>query len=63
MEGFTEAPKGLVLDSIEKAAPNAQKIQQMAVVTNVMPPADLTGMTEDERKLLAQWIAAGAPVK
>jgi uncharacterized membrane protein len=35
----------------------------MAVATDVMPPANLTGMTEDERKLLAQWIAAGAPVK
>jgi uncharacterized membrane protein len=63
MEGFTEAPKGLVLDSVEKAARNAQKIQQMAIVTNVMPPANLTGMTEGERKLLAQWIEAGAPVK
>lgn len=63
MEGFTEAPKGFVLDSMEKAARNAQKIQQMAVATDVMPPANLTGMTEDERKLLAQWIAAGAPAK
>jgi len=63
MEGFEEPPKGLVLDTIEKAAQHAQQIRQMAVTTSVMPPANMTGMTDDERRLLAAWIAAGAPTR
>lgn len=63
MDGFAEAPKGIVIDTIEKAALNAQKIGQVAIATDVMPPANMTEMTDEERKLLAAWIAAGAPTK
>jgi uncharacterized membrane protein len=63
MEGFTDPPDGFVIDTIGKAAKNAQKIRQMAVMTDVMPPANRTGITKDERELLARWIAAGAPTK
>ncbi len=61
MDGFDEPPKGVVIDTIEKAAKGAQQIKQVAVTTDVMPPANMTEMTDDERKLLADWIAAGAP--
>jgi uncharacterized membrane protein len=33
----------------------------MAVTTDAMPPANLTEMTDDERRLLAEWLSAGAP--
>jgi uncharacterized membrane protein len=61
MEGFEEAPKGFVIDTMEKASLNAEKIRQMAVTTDAMPPANLTEMTDDERRLLAEWLSAGAP--
>lgn len=63
MDGFTEAPKGFVIDTLDKAARHADQIRQMAVATDVMPPGNLTEMTADERRLLADWIAAGAPTK
>lgn len=63
MDGFQEPPKGLLLDTLERAASHAQQIRQVALSTTVMPPANMTGMTEDERKLLADWIAAGAPTR
>jgi uncharacterized membrane protein len=30
----------------------------MAVLTRAMPPGNATGMTDDERALLAAWIAS-----
>lgn len=61
MDGFEEPPKGVVIDTIEKAAAYAQQIRQVTVLTDVMPPANMTEMTDGERELLANWIAAGAP--
>ncbi|MGB3424166.1 MAG: urate hydroxylase PuuD [Castellaniella sp.] len=63
LPGFNAPPNGLVLDSLPAAAAHAQKIRQMAVDAPLMPPGNLTGMTEEERALLAAWIAAGAPTK
>ena len=36
----------------------AGAIEQQAVLTRRMPPGNTTGMTEDERDLLATWIAS-----
>lgn len=63
MDGFEEPPNGLVLDTLEQAARNAPKINQVSVLTDVMPPANMTEMTDQERRLLADWIASGAPVR
>jgi len=61
--GFVEAPKGFLLDSPQLIVAGAQKIDQQAVVTRVMPIGNLTGMTDAERATLAAWIAAGAPAR
>lgn len=63
MDGFEEPPKGVVIDTIESAATHAGQIRQVAILTDVMPPANMTEMTGEERKLLADWIAAGAPTR
>lgn len=60
MEGFEEPPKGVLLDTMERAALSAQRIGQVAVSTDTMPPANITHITDEERKLLGEWIAAGA---
>jgi uncharacterized membrane protein len=62
-QGFVEAPKGFKLDTAERIVANAQKINAQAVLTKVMPIANLTQMTDAERATLAAWIAAGAPAK
>ena len=59
--GFNDAPKGFALDTPALIVANAQKINEQAVVSRVMPIGNLTGMTDAERATLAAWIAAGAP--
>ncbi|GAA2879083.1 putative membrane protein [Aminobacter niigataensis] len=59
--GFVEAPpKGLILDAAPSAVKAAQLVYQQAVQTHVMPPGNVTEMTDDERELLRQWIEGGA---
>jgi uncharacterized membrane protein len=55
------APRGVELDSAEEIAARAEDIERQAVQSRVMPPGNVTGMTDEERDLLAAWIAAGAP--
>jgi uncharacterized membrane protein len=61
--GFNDPPKGFVLDTPQLIVANAQKINEQAVVSKVMPIGNLTGMTDAERATLAAWVAAGAPGK
>lgn len=57
--GFIEPPGGLSLTTHAEIKANASKILAQAVNTHVMPPGNLTQMTDDERQLLGLWIAAG----
>ena len=61
--GFNDPPKGFVLDMPALIVANAQKINEQAVVSRVMPIGNLTGMTDAERATLGAWIAAGAPAR
>lgn len=61
--GFIAPPNGVIIDSLQAAAPLAQRIQQMSVTSQIMPPGNLTQMSEPERQLIARWIAAGAPTQ
>lgn len=59
-EGFSAPPKGIAFDTPEQIRTNAALIDQMAVVTRVMPLGNVTGMTDAERDTLGAWIAQGA---
>lgn len=52
---FGPAPGGVLLDTPEQIVGYAARIRERAVVTRTMPPANKTGMTEEERALLARW--------
>ena len=52
---FKAAPLGVVLDSWEDIERYAPQIVRRAAVTKDMPFLNKTGMTEEERRLLAQW--------
>ena len=39
----------------EQILADAERIYQQTVVTRVMPIGNLTGMTEDERQVIAGW--------
>jgi uncharacterized membrane protein len=52
------APLGIRFETQEQIEAWAGAIEQQAVLTRRMPPRNTTGMTEDERELLAAWIAS-----
>jgi len=57
------APGGVTFDTPESIARLADRIRVRAVETRTMPLANKTGMTEEERALLARWISSGAPLR
>jgi uncharacterized membrane protein len=52
------APLGVRLDAQAEIEARADDIERVAVQTQVMPPGNATGMTEEERELLGAWIAS-----
>lgn len=59
-DGIEEAPKGVMLDTAARIAALAPQIYQQAVVQRAMPLNNLTGITEQERRMLARWVQDGA---
>jgi uncharacterized membrane protein len=55
--GIAAPPKGVRLDTQDHIAREAKAIRIQAVMTNAMPPNNITGMTRDERRVLAGWLA------
>ena len=53
--GFITAPKGIIYDNMEQIEAQAALINQQAVVSKVMPIGNMTGMTDEERKMLGDW--------
>jgi uncharacterized membrane protein len=53
--GFAAAPKGYMYDTPEQIIAQASQIHQQTVVLKAMPIGNLTGITDDERALLAKW--------
>jgi len=51
---FPAAPGGVVLDTDAQIVAEALRIQQQ-VQTGIMPIGNLTGMTEEERKIIDRW--------
>jgi uncharacterized membrane protein len=52
------APLGIRFETLEQVEARADDIRRQAVETRAMPPGNATGMTEDERRLLAAWVAS-----
>lgn len=55
--GIASPPKGMRLDTPALIARNAHEIRVQAVMTNAMPPNNITQMTRQERQTLALWLA------
>ncbi|OAP40104.1 cysteine desulfurase [Sinorhizobium glycinis] len=54
-EGIVVPPKGVVLESDGDIVEHAREIYLQAGRSHAMPPANVTGITEEERQLLASW--------
>ena len=52
---FPAPPLGIIFDTGEQVAADAERIYQQTVVTRVMPLGNLTGMTDEERQVIASW--------
>jgi uncharacterized membrane protein len=61
--GFQQPPGGLLLDTPDRIKAAADRIHQQTIATQAMPIGNLTKMTDEERRLLGAWLAAGAPLK
>jgi uncharacterized membrane protein len=55
--GLGMPPKGVVLDQPEAIAREAYAIRVQAVLSRAMPPGNITGLTEEERRVLGLWAA------
>ena len=60
-EGIGSPPKGVVLETQAQIRQRAEAIGLQAVHTRAMPPGNITDIPDEERRILAAWIAAGAP--
>ena len=61
-EGFEDAPKGVVFDTPEDILNNLSTIKAQSIDSDIMPPGNITGMTEAERNKLKIWIESGASI-
>jgi mono/diheme cytochrome c family protein len=58
--GYSSAPRGVRYDTTEQIRAGAQRIGTV-VESGYMPWGNATGMTTEERAIIAKWIAAGTP--
>ena len=61
--GLAQPPAGVLLHLPDQVLKNAQRIYQQTVVTRMMPLGNVTTMTDQERAVIAAWVAAGATAK
>jgi uncharacterized membrane protein len=53
---FKAPPLGITFDTREQIEARAQQIKAVAVDSTVMPLGNVTGMTDEERRVLGAWI-------
>ena len=59
---FRVAPSNVMFDTLDQMQRSAARIHARSVATQTMPFMNKTGMTEEERSLLGEWVKAGAPI-
>ena len=59
---FPVAPKAVMLDTAGEMKQYAPRIEATVAVDRSMPLANLSGMTDDERRALARWVETGAKI-
>jgi uncharacterized membrane protein len=55
-ESFQEAPKNIALETVADIKKHTTAIYAQTVETKAMPLGNQTGMTDEERATLAQWL-------
>ena len=60
--GFVAPPQGIVYETAEQVKAVVHKIKVQVVDTPMMPPGNLTKITQREREMIGAWIDQGAPI-
>lgn len=55
-ESFQEAPKGIILESVDDLRKHAATIYAQTVQIRAMPLGNQTDMSENDRATLGQWL-------
>ena len=61
-EGFEEPPLGIIFDTTQDILKNIKGIKDQSLDSDIMPPGNITGITEVERNILRVWIEKGANI-
>ncbi len=61
-EGFEDPPLGIVLETPEDIMKYGDKIKAQAIDSDIMPPGNITGITDVERNKINSWIELGAVI-
>ena len=56
------APKGVIYDTPVDILKNLKLIKAQALDSEIMPPNNVTGITNTERNILRVWIQQGANI-
>jgi uncharacterized membrane protein len=59
---FPIAPQGVMLDTALQMKQHARRIEATVAVERTMPLANMSGMTEEERRVLGRWAETSAKV-
>ncbi len=59
-QGIAAPPKGVILESEGQIRARAAAIHQQSAATRVMPPGNMTEITDAERRMIARWFKGGA---
>ena len=59
---FPIPPQGVMLDTDLQMKQYARRIEARVAVERTMPLANMSGMTDEERWILARWVETGAKV-
>ena len=59
---FPIAPQAVMLDTAQRMKQYARRIEARVVVERTMPLANMSGMTDEERRVLGRWVETGAKV-
>jgi len=54
---MASAPLGAILETVEQIEARADKIHLQTVVLKIMPPGNLTQLTDEERAAIGRWHA------
>ena len=58
MEGFTAPPGGVLLETVGEMLVAKDRIFTQVIATDIMPPGNMTEITDAERAQLGKWLAA-----